>query len=402
MADGKFLIGKPAGGVTTVTVIDGATNTNLVLPESGTVSSVDTVVTDNAIARYDGITGKMQNSSVTIDDSGNLTTPSITIATDKAAIVHAANNMQFIGLNTDTIFGNSGAFSTKFYTNDSERMRIDSSGNLLIGATSLIGGTHTIFKGTGGFTAGDRHLTIAGLSDTVPGASFYYGNNTSAPNAISSVLKLGTMNVTNRSINAAGTINASGADYAEYEYSNDITLVKGQIVGFKADGTLTDKYSEAIRFAIKSTNPSIVGGDVWGAEDVVGKRPEQPVRKLDKTEQVPIKDSEEFETLVIEAGDTDSEWEAIEAQYKIDLADFEARLEVERQKFDRIAYAGKVPVNVYGAIAGQYIVAIEKDGGIDGLAVNKADMTFIQYQDAVGRVNKILDDGRAEVAVIIH
>lgn len=34
--------------------------------------------------------------------------------------------------------------------------------------------------------------------------------------------------------------------------------------------------------------------------------------------------------------------------------------------------------------------------------VNKLDMTFTEYQDAVGIVNKILDDGRAEVAVIIH
>ena len=39
MADGKFLVGKPAGGVTTVTMTDGASNTNLVLPESGTVAT---------------------------------------------------------------------------------------------------------------------------------------------------------------------------------------------------------------------------------------------------------------------------------------------------------------------------------------------------------------------------
>lgn len=34
--------------------------------------------------------------------------------------------------------------------------------------------------------------------------------------------------------------------------------------------------------------------------------------------------------------------------------------------------------------------------------INKSDMTFVEYQDAIERVNKILDDGRAEVAVIIH
>ena len=67
MDDGKFLVGKPSGGVTTVTVADGATNTNLVLPESLTVSGVTTAVTDNAIARFDGTTRKLQDSSVIIN-----------------------------------------------------------------------------------------------------------------------------------------------------------------------------------------------------------------------------------------------------------------------------------------------------------------------------------------------
>ena len=43
MADGKFLIGKPAGGVTTVTMTDGASNTNLILPESGTVAALSNI-----------------------------------------------------------------------------------------------------------------------------------------------------------------------------------------------------------------------------------------------------------------------------------------------------------------------------------------------------------------------
>ena len=48
MANGKFLVGKPSGGVTTVTVTDGATNTNLILPESGTVAT--TAYVDNGIS----------------------------------------------------------------------------------------------------------------------------------------------------------------------------------------------------------------------------------------------------------------------------------------------------------------------------------------------------------------
>lgn len=44
MADGKFLIGKQAGGVTTVSMTDGVGNTNLVLPESGIVATTNNIV----------------------------------------------------------------------------------------------------------------------------------------------------------------------------------------------------------------------------------------------------------------------------------------------------------------------------------------------------------------------
>jgi hypothetical protein len=255
-------------------------------------------------------------------------------------------------------------------------MTLDSSGNLNVGV--LNSPIHN-FRKSVTLNAGNPILEIAEAGSLT--TALFYGVSGWSVSGANSAIRVGKDNVTSRSISAGGTINASGADYAEYEYSNDITLAKGQIVGFKADGTLTDKYNEAIRFAIKSTNPSIVGGDTWGDEEIVGKRPEKPVK------------SEEM---------TDEEFTELEELYELELADFEARLEVERQKVDRIAYAGKVPVNVYGAIAGQYVIAIEKDGGIDGKLVNKSDMTFAEYQDAVGRVNKILDDGRAEVAVIIH
>lgn len=231
--------------------------------------------------------------------------------------------------------------------------------------------------------------------------SVFYVADTGGQNVALSAFSLGKIGSTGRSINAAGTINASGADYAEYEYNNGITFAKGDIVGFKTDGTLTNKYSEAIRFAIKSTNPSYVGGDVWGNEDVIGKKPEYPIKKDDVVEKV-TKEDGTIEDKIIEQGYTQEEWELILVDYENKLKEHEIRLETERQKVDRIAYSGKVPVNVYGAVAGQYIVAIEKDVEIDGLLVNKSEMTFSQYQDAIGRVNKILDDGRAEVAVIIH
>ena len=54
MAKGVINLQKESGGVTKITSTDGATNTELVLPESGNIVSVDSAVTDNTIARFDG------------------------------------------------------------------------------------------------------------------------------------------------------------------------------------------------------------------------------------------------------------------------------------------------------------------------------------------------------------
>ena len=124
MADGKFLVGKPSGGVTTVTVADGAANTNLVLPERGTVSSVDSVVTDNAIARYDGTTGKLQNSGVVIDDNNIVKTNTFeTIGETKTHRISTDNNVG--GTNEFRIsrYSIGGAF-------ESVPFKIDSAGNV--------------------------------------------------------------------------------------------------------------------------------------------------------------------------------------------------------------------------------------------------------------------------------
>ena len=72
MAAGIINLQKESGGITKISSADGTGVTELVVPESGNLVSVDTTVTDNAIARYDGTTGKLQNSGVVIDDNGNV------------------------------------------------------------------------------------------------------------------------------------------------------------------------------------------------------------------------------------------------------------------------------------------------------------------------------------------
>lgn len=238
-----------------------------------------------------------------------------------------------------------GSYSYRIVSHGVTRFLFDVNGwtHITDGSSAVSTSLHTIEKS--GLSEGNEFLAViaAGFNQT---ARFFATTNAGS-NGAATGIRVGTNSSTGRSINAGGTINASGADYAEYEHNNGLTIAKGSIVGFKADGTLTLTYAEAVRFGIKSTNPSYVGGDSWGA---------------------------------------DLEGEA---------------LEIARQHVDRIAYSGKVPVNVTGATAGDYIVAsAAQDGSVSGVVITDPD--FAQYKKAVGRVNRILADGRAEVAVIVH
>jgi len=178
------------------------------------------------------------------------------------------------------------------------------------------------------------------------------GGISSAPNAAAAIYKVDGDGVTNRSINAGGTVNASGADYAEYmEKSGDFTIAKGDVCGVDANGRLTNVFSDAVTFVVKSTNPSYVGNDSWGIKSLT---------------------------------DPDD-------QYTYD------EVEEIRHRMDRVAFAGQVPVNVTGAIAGQYIVPFDDNGAIKGMAVSNP--TFEQYQSAVGKVIAVEPDGRARIIV---
>ena len=141
----------------------------------------------------------------------------------------------------------------------------------------------------------------------------------------------------------------------------DFTVAKGDVIGINADGKLTNVFVDAVSFAVKSTDPSYVGGDTWGNEESLG---------------LTLPDSNATEE---------------------EKAAFAAALEAARQKVDRIAFAGQVPINVTGATAGQYIIPVNDNGAIKGEAVSNP--TFEQYQKAVGKVIAIEQDGRARIIV---
>lgn len=281
------------------------------------------------------------------------------------------------------------------------------------------------------------------LVDGTNGQPIYSGTNSqtfsSGESATASALFLRKDSTSSRSLSAAGTLNASGADYAEYERKRDDcgAIEKGQIVGFDVDGRITDKWALSVSFGIKSTNPSYVGGDAWGTEDALGlenpRPPQEPgpeplppklvlppepeqgedvsdayfallltgwhlfCQKLTQAHELA---TQEYETAAASWKQAKVQYESAMQVYEKDKALFDAALEGARQTVDRIAYSGKVPVNVQGANPGDYIIAAQEGAGIGGAAV--AVPSFDQYKKAVGRVRRVLPDGRAEVAVIVH
>lgn len=100
--DGKLYLKKDVSGTQTVVEVGGA--------GGGDVSSSSTSAVDNAITRFDGTTGKLiQNSTVTLDDTGNIanansvqfdTTPTVPTATG-AMYWDDGNGTPSINLNAD-------------------------------------------------------------------------------------------------------------------------------------------------------------------------------------------------------------------------------------------------------------------------------------------------------------
>lgn len=146
MAKGVINLQKESGGVTKITSTDGVSNTEVVLPESGTVTSISTTVTDNAIARYDGTTGKLQNSSVVINDNGN-----VGIGTDASSgykfdvLGGSGNGYRYSDGTTSVTLGVStnigqvgtlGAHRLDLLVGSVERVSITTFGNLLVGTTT--------------------------------------------------------------------------------------------------------------------------------------------------------------------------------------------------------------------------------------------------------------------------
>ncbi len=147
--------------------------------------------------------------------------------------------------------------------------RFDAAGNLLVGVGD--GSRHRITK-----TGAETQIVVEIGTPTAINALFYAVTG-GVGSSVRSGMTSRADSTTGRSINAGGTINASGADYAEYVRKSLAcgTILKGDVCGIDSNGELTRTWADARRYVVKSTDPNLVGGDTWAAH--LGPRPEEPL-----------------------------------------------------------------------------------------------------------------------------
>ena len=256
-------------------------------------------------------------------------------------------------------------------------------GNVGIGTSAPDYTLHVVGSGTQAVMA----AAIIGGGSNV---TLFYGVTGGGYNASKGAQQIGYNTSTSRSISAGGTINASGADYAEYETKRmDCGVIdKGSICGFDEAGLLTDKWIHSKTFGIKSTDPSYVGGDTWGSEDIVGTEPPKQTTQT-VTEMVIETTTDENGNEVETEVEKQVEQKVDNPNYETEKLTFDASLESERQKVDRIAYAGKVPTNITSGNVGDHVIPTIDGTGIRGVA--KSDPTLSEYMVSVGTIRSIVD-----------
>jgi len=317
------------------------------------------------------------------------------------ALTNGTYSFAAIALNANKsirFWGNDITKTTNIYSDTDDHLNISLYKDLLVTATN---GTENVLIAAFRNSDGNSPVRI-------------FTSNAFGFNGAATALSVGKNSITSRSINAGGTINASGADYAEYEIKNSTcgVVAKGQIIGFDSNGHITDKWNDSVSFGVKSTNPNIVGGDTWGSS--AGNLPQEPsipiAAKVKPEKHQTIRSQysvvleEEYQKAILE-------WETDVARYESEMVSYNSKkvdydlefskwqenLEIARQVVDRIAYCGKTPVNILGASVGDYIIPEQDGDGITAIAAKNPN--FNQYQIAVGRVRKILEDGRSEIVV---
>lgn len=439
--------------------------------------------TDQILLVRGGVAYRFTGPLPAISDTGNVTSPGNIYANtngDASIGFRASSAYSNVGIFTNTgvaqgsrieySWASGGQGPLQIINGAGEVARFQPSGDF-IERTNIFAGQKVT---AGGVTAGGRISMVAGTGTNSGYLEFYrqdgtregfigfasaggqilLSSDTGAGWAITGPAGLGssaacalgiTRNATtNRSINASGTINASGADYAEYmvKRAGCPTIAAGDVCGVTRAGELTRSWADAHSCVVKSTAPSIVGGDTWAAH--LPARPEAPPALAEEPQPPeplapppplpPAPDSDDPAVLAAHAEAIAARAEAVAAaeaahaeavaaypaahaewvaardahaiataDYEAALAAWDAQLEAARQRVDRIAFCGQVPVNVSAEVlaaceaalsAGQpaYLVAVQDLDGIGVMLVRASEMTLDSYMRRLGKLWAIRDE----------
>ncbi|BBU96489.1 hypothetical protein BML2496_23720 [Providencia rettgeri] len=127
---------------------------------------------------------------------------------------------------------------------------------------------HRIYRDDTVYVEGDLGLEVSPAQYAAP--IRFYAVNSPSESGAKAAMSVPKSATTGRSINAGGTVNTNGSDYAEYMgkayiFNEDDNF----IFGIDKNGKVTDRYDDAIKFCLKSNDPSFVGGDNWFDENSI-------------------------------------------------------------------------------------------------------------------------------------
>ncbi len=284
----------------------------------------------------------------------------------------------------------------------------NSAGLVTIGPTSAIFGAHTLAHAA---AQGSVVATFYSTTTNYQSVQFYATGNDSF-NGNATGMNVGRNTTTNRGISTPGTINANGADMAEYKRKAPGCgrISKGDVCGVTTGNELTTSWADSIDFVVKTWRPHTVGGDTWGNADSVtpdgqriGAQPVQPERPERPDDDLTDADaaSEAWTAANARYLADLAAWRAVNARYLADLAAWTTRHEAARLNVDRIAIAGQVPINITGPFApGDFVVAMPDGDGIEAVAYAPADFValdpLVQLRK-VGRVWGVTEEFRETI-----
>lgn len=154
--------------------VDGTLNVqgDVFIPSGATMSKVVEKVasTDNAIVRFNGATGDVQNSGVIIDDSNNVTQNGTSSSQFSLNVGGSLKGWLYSGTSGTAL---ASADYLTFNTNNTEKMRIDANGNVGIGVTPSAWGSGTKVIDLG---IGTAIANMSSIASSVFAANCYYND----------------------------------------------------------------------------------------------------------------------------------------------------------------------------------------------------------------------------------